>query len=148
MSGGLVTFGRATDNIIAFPNDSNVSRYHAEIEERGGRYFITDLGSSNGTTVNGSKVTGSVALNAGDTIEFGGTSRVEVEVVETDDADPDASASGSGPSIPMGGSPNLPSTSVATAAAGTPTSGPGMLIAAGVVCGLAVVCIAAAGFFY
>ena len=52
----LVTIGRASDNKISFPEDSNVSRYHAEIEERDGEFRLVELGSSNGTTVNGAPV--------------------------------------------------------------------------------------------
>src|SRR5438132_12090870 len=49
---GLVTIGRALDNSIALEDDSNVSRYHAEIERRGDNFWLIALGSSNGTTLN------------------------------------------------------------------------------------------------
>ena len=39
----LITSGRATDNDIAFSDDANVSRYHAEIEPRGGEGHIVTL---------------------------------------------------------------------------------------------------------
>jgi lysyl-tRNA synthetase class 2 len=55
---GITTIGRTTDNAVSFPGDSNVSRYHAEIELRGAEYCLIDLNSSNGTSVNGQKVTG------------------------------------------------------------------------------------------
>lgn len=44
---------------------------HAELGLRDGVWVLTDLGSSNGTTVNGRRVTGSVAVRAGDQIGFG-----------------------------------------------------------------------------
>ncbi|WP_327279223.1 MULTISPECIES: DUF1707 and FHA domain-containing protein [unclassified Streptomyces] len=51
--------------------DETVSRVHAELGMRGGVWVLTDLGSSNGTTVNGRRVTGSVAVRDGDQIGFG-----------------------------------------------------------------------------
>src|SRR2546422_5654011 len=73
----IVTCGRAGDNTVAFTEDSNVSRYHVEIEPRGDDYWIIDLGSSNGTTVNGQKLTGEKPLNNGDLIVLGGSSEME-----------------------------------------------------------------------
>ncbi|KPI00624.1 FHA domain containing protein [Actinobacteria bacterium OV450] len=51
--------------------DETVSRVHAELGMRDGVWVLTDLGSSNGTTVNGRRVTGSVAVRDGDQIGFG-----------------------------------------------------------------------------
>src|SRR4029079_7492637 len=73
----LLTCGRSSDNDVAFPNDSNVSRYHAEIEERGGDHWLIDLGSSNGTTINGKKLEGEIRLNDGDKIVLGGSSEFD-----------------------------------------------------------------------
>ena len=47
MGAGVTTIGRTEDNFISFPHDSNVSRYHAEIESRGIEYCLIDLSSSN-----------------------------------------------------------------------------------------------------
>src|SRR5688572_17284748 len=77
LCGGVTTIGRTTDNAVSFPDDPNVSRYHAEIERRGNEYCLIDLGSSNGTTVNDSKVTDEVYLKQGDVIVLGGSSRIE-----------------------------------------------------------------------
>lgn len=75
----IVTIGRASDNLIAFANDSNVSRYHAEIEKRGtNEFWIIDLNSSNGTTLNGEKVANEKPLFDGDVLVFGGTSKIKV----------------------------------------------------------------------
>ena len=74
---GVTTFGRTTDNTVSFASDSNVSRYHAEIEWRDGDFWLIDLGSSNGTTLNGESVKSDKRLNDGDEILFGGTSKVE-----------------------------------------------------------------------
>lgn len=48
-----------------------LSRRHAQIEKRGAAIWIRDLGSQNGTYVNGEKIDGQRALNMGDTIELG-----------------------------------------------------------------------------
>lgn len=73
---GVTTLGRTSDNDVAFPDDSNVSRYHAEIEARGDEFCLIDLNSSNGTTVNGVKVSGETYLKPGDRIMLGGTSEI------------------------------------------------------------------------
>ena len=72
LSGDVTTIGRTPDNAVSFPSDSNVSRYHAEIELRGGDHYLIDLNSSNGTSVNGNAVKGEVRLEPGDKLLFGG----------------------------------------------------------------------------
>jgi len=62
--------GRLPDNDIVL-NDRRVSRYHAEVSERSGRWMLRDTGSTNGTAVNG-KVTKETVLRPGDTISLGG----------------------------------------------------------------------------
>jgi hypothetical protein len=65
-----VTIGRDAANIIAI-NDAEVSRRHARMESRGSAYVIQDLGSTNGTFINGTRISGMQALNPGDTVAFG-----------------------------------------------------------------------------
>jgi pSer/pThr/pTyr-binding forkhead associated (FHA) protein len=65
-----ITIGRDTTNIVAI-NDVEVSRRHARMELRGPTYAIQDLGSTNGTFVNGQRVTGLQTLNPGDSVSFG-----------------------------------------------------------------------------
>lgn len=73
----LTTIGRAADNTVSFAGDSNISRYHAEIENRGSGFYLIELGSSNGTTVNGSRVVSEILLKSGDIITFGNSAMVE-----------------------------------------------------------------------
>ncbi len=74
-SGG--TIGRHEDNTIVLA-DARLSRRHARLAIEGGALVVTDLGSANGTRVNGQPVTGSRALRPGDRIELGATTlRVE-----------------------------------------------------------------------
>ncbi len=49
----------------------DVSRRHAEVFHEGGGFRIRDLGSTNGTFLNGEAIEGSPVLNAGDKIEIG-----------------------------------------------------------------------------
>lgn len=63
----VVGRGRSADVIIAEPT---ISRAHAAIGFDGERFFVEDLGSTNGTAVN-SKKEPRVALNSGDEIQLG-----------------------------------------------------------------------------
>ncbi|HBP16560.1 MAG TPA: hypothetical protein DEA08_02040, partial [Planctomycetes bacterium] len=53
------------------PASSSVSRHHAEITWKGGRFEVRDLGSTNGSFVNDSPATEPVQLQVGDTVRFG-----------------------------------------------------------------------------
>ncbi|WP_407912115.1 DUF1707 and FHA domain-containing protein [Kitasatospora sp. NE20-6] len=55
-------------------SDSTVSRVHAELRHRDGAWELHDLGSANGTYVNGRRVTGPVRVGPGDQVGFGSTS--------------------------------------------------------------------------
>ena len=77
--GAGLTVGRAVDNDLVL-RDERVSRHHGRIAGRRGTLVFTDLGSTNGTEVNGHRVT-EVVLGAGDTIRLG-ESTLEVEVDE------------------------------------------------------------------
>lgn len=82
LGAGVTTFGRTSENAVSFADDPNVSRYHAEIEKRGDEYWVIDLGSSNGTSVNGKTVKDEMLLADGDNVTFGGTSSVRIEFIE------------------------------------------------------------------
>src|SRR5436309_10384687 len=74
-----VTLGRSRQSDVVL-NDPNVSRQHAEVRPRGGSWVLTDLGSTNGSRINGRRVEGSEVIRAGDEIELGATSlRFELE---------------------------------------------------------------------
>jgi FHA domain len=62
-----VTFGRGEDNDIVIP-DPAVSRLHAELRQEGDGFVVADLGSSNGTRVNGDLITEPRHLRPGDEI--------------------------------------------------------------------------------
>jgi len=52
-------------------NHETVSRVHAELSRQGGLWVLRDLGSTNGTTVNGRRVIGAAVVRDGDQIGFG-----------------------------------------------------------------------------
>ena len=64
------SLGRAEDNTIRL-TDRNVSRKQAILLRRGQKWFLKDLGSSNGTVVNGFRIGGEQAINPGDLIQVG-----------------------------------------------------------------------------
>ncbi|MEZ6124554.1 MAG: GGDEF domain-containing protein [Planctomycetaceae bacterium] len=67
-----VTIGRDHGCDITI-SDQAMSRAHAVIEQRQGNYFLSDLGSTNGTWLNDKAVRGRVALNGGELIRMGGS---------------------------------------------------------------------------
>jgi pSer/pThr/pTyr-binding forkhead associated (FHA) protein len=64
-----LTLGRAPDCALVGCDDT-VSRHHARLELRDGRWFLVDLDSSNGTLVNGRRVR-DAEVRAGDEIRLG-----------------------------------------------------------------------------
>ncbi len=68
----VTTVGRLPESTISI-NDTNVSRNHAEIRTGSAAYVAVDLGSTNGTMVNGVRIVGEQRLNDGDIISFGST---------------------------------------------------------------------------
>ena len=74
---GSLTIGRATDNDLVAV-DGQVSRHHGRIDGRRGTLVYTDLASTNGSSVNGVRVS-EVVLGVGDRLEVGETSII-VEV--------------------------------------------------------------------
>jgi hypothetical protein len=73
---GTIRLGRSLDNDIVLPDDK-VSRHHGQISIRLGMLVYTDLGSTNGSYLNGAAVT-EIALGPGDVLQLGG-STVTVE---------------------------------------------------------------------
>ena len=73
-----VTIGRSRQCDVTL-DDPNVSRSHAEVRPRGGSWVLTDLGSTNGSRLNGRRIDGSEVLKPGDEIELG-TSRIRFEL--------------------------------------------------------------------
>lgn len=69
-SGPSVVIGRVPGNDIIL-DDPQVSRHHASLTFEGGQWVLRDLGSTNGTTVNGQPVSGQWVVRPGDVIGLG-----------------------------------------------------------------------------
>lgn len=65
-----VTIGRSRENDIFLP-DQWLSRHHAEVRRRDASFYLADLGSKNGTLLNGVRLTEERRLHAGDVVTLG-----------------------------------------------------------------------------
>lgn len=79
LGGPLISIGRASDNDIVL-DDPLVSRHHCQLKLQHGAYGFADLGSRNGSAVNGQAVS-EIALGPGDVIGIGQTA-IEFQVRE------------------------------------------------------------------
>ena len=70
LSDAIVDIGRQEECVISVPS-SKVSRRHASVQRVLGRYTVTDLGSTNGTFLNGRKLDKAEVLKDGDKIQVG-----------------------------------------------------------------------------
>jgi FHA domain-containing protein len=71
--GDELTVGRGGGCGVVLPEDSFVSTVHARLFRRGDDLFVEDLGSRNGTFVNGDQVQAPTRLRRGDRVQFGQT---------------------------------------------------------------------------
>ena len=71
-SSAATIVGRSTDNDVVI-DDPSVSRQHAQITSQNGLYYLEDLGSANGTYVNGIQSSGRQTITPGSTIKVGET---------------------------------------------------------------------------
>jgi pSer/pThr/pTyr-binding forkhead associated (FHA) protein len=60
--------GRSEANDLPFPEDDGLSRRHLIFEHDENQWAVIDLGSKNGTYVNGARITGKQSLQPGDQI--------------------------------------------------------------------------------
>jgi pSer/pThr/pTyr-binding forkhead associated (FHA) protein len=79
--------GRHADGPGQLAGDEEISRSHARLSvDASGFVAIEDLGSTNGTFVNGLRISSPQTLSEGDTVEVGATTLVVQEVPTSDDA--------------------------------------------------------------
>jgi len=159
LEGDLIAIGRDASNDISV-NDAEVSRRHARLTFQGGKFVLEDLGSTNGTYVNGQRLTGPRVLKSGEVISLG---EQIVFVYESMSADPGATIASprkavsadprtlsvSSPPSPQayaGSVPASPPTDEALPAVGTRKTNP-VPIAVGIGV-LVLVCVCAAFFLY
>ena len=70
---GETSVGRSTSSTIVLRSDDYASGRHAQLTRHGGLLYVEDLGSTNGTFVNGRKTVGATPLRHGDTVRVGST---------------------------------------------------------------------------
>jgi hypothetical protein len=68
-----LTVGRGAGCAIVLADDTYVSQLHARLFQQNGEGYVEDLGSTNGTYVNGKPTTGATRLRRGDQVQFGQT---------------------------------------------------------------------------
>lgn len=90
----VVTLGRDITNDIVI-NDPEVSRHHLRLTRSAGGFILEDLGSTNGTFVNGQRLTGQRPLRPGDKLGLGETVTLDYEA--TASANPTISQQVDGP---------------------------------------------------
>jgi len=86
LEGEQISIGRESSNEISI-NDAEVSRRHARLTFQGGKFVLEDLGSTNGTFVNGQRLSGPRVLKSGEVVSLG---EQIVFVYEALDSDPGA----------------------------------------------------------
>ncbi|UTI67019.1 FHA domain-containing protein [Paraconexibacter antarcticus] len=96
-----LSIGRAAQNDIDLPWDTEVSRLHAELEQIGGEWTVSDDGlSRNGTFVNGARISGRHRLRDGDVVRVGRT-QLAFKRPEREDSMPTQVAGGAGGRAPV-----------------------------------------------
>jgi pSer/pThr/pTyr-binding forkhead associated (FHA) protein/S1-C subfamily serine protease len=107
LGGNFVSIGRHPTCDIRFDpeRDLDVSSRHAVLFLKEGHWHLRDLGSTNGTYVNGTRITGERALAEGDVIRFGATGP-EARFVSRDDISTDRRNDGTTErTVPIDGAP-------------------------------------------
>jgi hypothetical protein len=83
LEGDQLIIGRDSSNSVAI-NDAEISRKHSRLSFQGGKYVLEDLGSTNGTFVNGQRLTGPVVLKPGDVVSLGEQIVLMYDAINTD----------------------------------------------------------------
>jgi DNA-binding CsgD family transcriptional regulator len=93
LAGERTTIGRTPSNDIVLGGDSTVSKLHAVVVRYGSELAVRDVGSSNGTFLNGGRVVSELRLRPGDEIRVG-ESRLVFRAHEDTDVTTTAAAEG------------------------------------------------------
>jgi len=97
----VITIGRETGNTIAALASDSLSRKHAKIYEKDGKWFVEDLGSMNGTYRLGEKLTAPVELKVRDVLQFGNLEIVVDDIGDGQNAEPAVAAPVAAPVPPV-----------------------------------------------
>jgi len=104
LSADEITIGRDVNATFVI-NDPEVSRRHARVYQQGANIIIEDLGSTNGTSVSGQRLSGPYILRPGEIITLGEHTTVLFEMVQLD---PDATVASLRPMQPVAQSEAAP----------------------------------------
>lgn len=85
LDGDRVTVGKAVTNVVSLTHDETVSRLHAVLENLGFAWSIRDMGSRNGTYLNGERISAERVLRSGDEVRVGKSRLMFWEVKGTGD---------------------------------------------------------------
>jgi hypothetical protein len=85
LTGHRVTLGKASSNDVSLEHDETVSRLHAVFESLGFAWSLRDMGSRNGTFLNGERITAERVLRSGDEVRVGKTRVIFWEVKDSGD---------------------------------------------------------------
>ena len=83
LDGDQLIIGRDSSNGVAI-NDAEISRKHSRLSFQGGKYVLEDLGSTNGTFVNGQRLAGPAVLKPGDVVSLGEQIVLMYDVINMD----------------------------------------------------------------
>jgi len=100
LEGEVLTIGREAGNNIII-NDAEVSRKHTQFVLQGGKMIVSDLGSTNGTFVDGQRLTGQHILQPGQIISLGEQISLLFESVVQVDPNATMMSTGHPPVVPM-----------------------------------------------
>lgn len=116
VEGEKFAIGRTPDNDLQIPLN-NLSRQHVKIERFADVFVISDLGSSNGSSVNNEPLKDPVALKKGDKLNLGDAIEIEIEI--TSDQEEDEGGASPAPAFDDGDDES----SAASASSGSSASG-------------------------
>jgi pSer/pThr/pTyr-binding forkhead associated (FHA) protein len=85
LGGQRVTVGKASANVVSLKDDSTVSRFHAVLENLGSAWSVRDMGSRNGTYLNGEKLSAERVLRSGDELRVGNSRLIFWQVKQADE---------------------------------------------------------------
>jgi pSer/pThr/pTyr-binding forkhead associated (FHA) protein len=100
LEGEIITIGRETGNNIII-NDAEVSRKHTQFVVQDDKVVVTDLGSTNGTFVDGQRLTGPHTLQPGQIVSLGEQINLLFETVIHVDLNATVMSTGRPPVLPM-----------------------------------------------
>jgi pSer/pThr/pTyr-binding forkhead associated (FHA) protein len=106
-----LVLGRGETGVGTLGDDAQLSRRHASVARRDGGLIVEDLGSTNGTLVNGEEISQPTPVKHGDKVEAGSTVMRVIEVPQRAAAPPDGlvmevvEGPATGAQIPVGSAP-------------------------------------------